>query len=384
MSVLEHLRGPAREYGALARVTLIGAVLLAVAGPQSDAKGQVFIAGTLRPRPGRMDPPQSPESQRGGHAFVCVSVVDGRRIPCTKEVVLEGLLDDDCADGASASGFVCGHGLHRHDKQTTVGDHQAGGFLESESAPGKRLERIATGNRPEDPEVLRYTYVTGEMTGIFRTRTRSSGLPPGWHFVKENSPPCESPDVCTRWPQFFVRQPLHVELPAGELRAGSPAYLFPYSRCSKISQGCSIDRDTTDNDPLHRQVHFGRPDMIEALTGLGEAWAEACSVYAADGETVNVPAVAVYSDVSLPLGGLLDFHGTFRGPHTRHRVGVDVDLAPLSVPPGGRCGPYPGGNTYSRGWKSTGFWRDNQVILRRFGLEALHDDPGHLVLRRFK
>ncbi len=90
-------------------------------------------------------------------------------------------------------------------------------------------------------------------------------------------------------------------------------------------QGLEIlpDRLATDNDDYitvrglretHPEGHWGMRDTLDALQEIAQEYRSLT------GKQLSV------NDISLPKGGLFDFHATYAPPHSTHRTGSDADI----------------------------------------------------------
>jgi len=84
-----------------------------------------------------------------------------------------------------------------------------------------------------------------------------------------------------------------------------------YVRCG-LTASCT-GRDNVE--PEHPAAFYGRPELIEKVRRLAEAFRERWG------------AILTITDMSLPWGGLFDVDETWTPPHTRHRNGRSVDIS---------------------------------------------------------
>ncbi|KAA0254726.1 MAG: hypothetical protein EDX89_08505 [Acidobacteria bacterium] len=336
----------------------------------------------------------------------CYCVTHGTVEPCAKAVTLT-MRDEECE---GSPGHPCGHQQARHNPHSPLDAKTwwaKAGFLTDLRDPTEKVQGTFGGVLPEDPLILELKYTAGQVTGRYDVTAEFSTLLPGHYFLTPvDSPPgdCAAHTSCTEALSIAVAFPGLVELPPPSLtvtdQTSGDSIQVPWVRCGKTGTGgtspCTYGTDNAYNWPSHPTVHWAAPDMRNAAETLAWEWYEACSVVdevgTPNGTELRVvePHGIVYTDASLPLGGMLDVGANWQPAslseppapgHRTHRTGVAVDISQLSVPPSGRCGPVP---TDPASWLHTALHDRQLQLVRRAGLQFITQklkDPNHVFLR---
>ena len=329
--------------------------------------------------------------------------------PCEKRVELVEVQEGPCP------GERCGHVLAEHTPSDPKGAglFDAIGYIRDQIHAGEAFE-LPGGNdfyrgchtEPVMGEYW-YEYVAGQVMGDIKFRITYRTVPDcpergdRWRFLTREEDP-ESCCVRVRW--VSGNPPVHEcecewtisarylglqELPPPPYQTPQGEQ-FPYVRCGRTGPACDPDRDSPNTWAAHPSVHWGRPEMNDALKCLAWKGFEACSRWRLLSPPEDPGRVEVLedaqslaiTDMSLPGGGLLDINLDWGTPHRWHRQGCDADLVGVSVPADGRCGPRPTG-TYDPRWRHTKLWdRDFLRVIRwECGIEPpFEGDPGHVRL----
>jgi len=267
----------------------------------------------------------------------CVSVMDGRDVPCSFQVTMDKVYTENCSGAAYTP---CGHNdvYHIISRDDILKNNDAetfrilGGLTDAQQADmtTELPERQAQGK-------YSYTYHSGEISGKIRLKTFAVNAP-GWRFLK----PCEKENECT------IFQDVNIEHCGGKYAcqrfAELPQPLPPtgeygdwadgYVRCGMSSKCTDIPDDIDPvtwmlydrpyNWPAHPTVHWGRWEFNFELMMLANKWYK----------TFKKPLVI--NDISLPKGGLLDCKTPekpdWNTPHKSHRKGIEADILKISVP----------------------------------------------------
>ncbi len=140
--------------------------------------------------------------------------------------------------------------------------------------------------------------------GVVRIRGEYTILDPNRYFLERWPWRVDPADRRFAWLQVGVNVGYGglVELPSEESL---------YVRCG-VTAACT-GRDNVE--PEHPAAFYGRPELIEKVRRLAEAFRERWG------------AILTITDMSLPWGGLFDIHETWAPPHARHRNGRSVDIS---------------------------------------------------------
>lgn len=84
------------------------------------------------------------------------------------------------------------------------------------------------------------------------------------------------------------------------------------------------------NPGSHHSRHWGTPAMVSSIKALGDSLQIRAGEFNALPDSLKAgsrfPSVLGVNDMSLALGGLFDFRGTWARPHDEHRKGTNADI----------------------------------------------------------
>jgi hypothetical protein len=90
-----------------------------------------------------------------------------------------------------------------------------------------------------------------------------------------------------------------------------------YVRCAKTA-----DCTNSDNiDTAHPKVFYGKPAFVDKVAQFAEGY----YFFGSDSPDPTDFRKILFTDMSLPFGGLMDVNHDFKKPHTSHRKGTSID-----------------------------------------------------------